>query len=92
MEMSTLGHVAAQPSAHQLAASTSAEEKRASPAVVSTTFAILLIMNGFIVGGLLILEVAFMSLCSRTVLRFFWSLVWTSVVAAYFYYWLIFLA
>ncbi len=92
MKMSTLGGVEQRPDSHEVAASTSFDEKRASSAIVSTTFAILLIMNGFIVGGLLILEVAFMSLCSRTVLRFFWSLVWTSVVAAYFYYWLIFIA
>ncbi|MCY4095931.1 MAG: hypothetical protein OXG05_12500 [Gammaproteobacteria bacterium] len=92
MTMSTSGGVRERPDPHEMAASKSSEEKRASPALVSTTFAILLIMNGFIVGGLLILEVAFMSMCSRTVLRFFWSLVWTSVVAAYFYYWLIFIA
>lgn len=92
MEMSTLGDVVTQPDTHETVASKSKEQTRASSALVSTTFAIVLIMNGFIVGGLLILEVAFMSMCSRTLLRFFWSLVWTSVVAAYFYYWLIFIA
>ena len=67
-------------------------QKQATPAVISATVGILLILHGFFIGGLLVLEVAFMSSCSRTVLRFFWGLVWTFVVAAYFYYWLIFIA
>lgn len=67
-------------------------QKQATPAVISATVGILLILHGFIIGGLLVLEVAFMSSCTRTVLRFFWGLVWTFVVAAYFYYWLIFVA
>ena len=70
----------------------SQKEKQATPAVISATVGILLILHGFFIGGLLVLEVAFMSSCSRIVLRFFWGLVWTFVVAAYFYYWLIFVA
>ena len=76
----------------EVVASRSCTQKRTSPALVSATVGILLIVNGFFIGGLLVLEVAFMSSCSRTVLRFFWGLVWTFVVAAYFYYWLIFVA
>ena len=76
----------------ETAASKSLPQEKASPALVSATVGILLIMNGFFVGGLLVLEVAFMSSCSRIVLRFFWGLVWTLALAAYFYYWLIFIA
>ena len=77
---------------NEIAASRSERQKQASPALISATIGILLILNGFLIGGLLVLEVAFMSACSRIVLRFFWGLVWTFVVAAYFYYWLIYIA
>jgi len=76
----------------EMVASNSSSQRQASPALISATVGILLIVNGFFVGGLLVLEVACMSSCSRIVLRFFWGLVWTFVVAAYFYYWLIFVA
>ena len=93
MKISSLGDVAVTPpTSSEIDASSRRSQKRVSPALASATVAILLIMNGFIVGGLLVLEVALMSSCSRIVLRFFWSLVWTSVVAAYFYYWLIVIA
>ena len=76
----------------EITASRSQRQKQSAPAVISATIAILLIVHGFFIGGLLVLEVAFMSSCSRTILRFFWSLVWTFVLAGYFYYWLIFVA
>lgn len=76
----------------EMAVSEGLSQRRASPALISATVGILLIANGFFVGGLLVLEVAFMSSCSRIVLRFFWGLVWTFALAAYFYYWLIFIA
>ena len=93
MNMSTLvDDVVARQSADHRAASENCGVRQRSPALVSLTVAILLIMNGFIVGGLLVLEVGFMSSCSKIVLRFFWSLIWTLALAVYFYYWLIFVA
>ena len=46
-------------------------QRKATPAVISATVGILLILHGFFIGGLLVLEVAFMSSCSRTVLSVF---------------------
>ena len=76
----------------EAASSSSQDGKQAFPALVAGIVATLLLVNGLLVGGLLVLEVAFMSACSRDVLRFFWGLVWTIVLAGYFYYWVIFIA